>query len=280
MSTATPPQTDADLGLRRALSGGHRPAKATPLSATITHLWRGIKAFQHFPAQLIDIILLPLIFLLMFTYVFGGAFAGSPREYLQYFLPGLAVQSVVLMTVYTGTSINTDITKGVFDRFRTLPFWQPATLAGSLLGDVIRYVIALSMTVVLGVALGYRPPGGLLGVLGAMAVLIVYAFNVSWVFAALGVVASVPERVSGTSMIVMYPLLFTSNIFVRPETMPGWMQAVVQFNPMSHAATASRALMNGTSQWWDVGVVLILSAVITAIFAPWTVRLYKNKNAH
>ncbi|HEX5348581.1 MAG TPA: ABC transporter permease [Pseudonocardiaceae bacterium] len=269
-----------DDTLRAALSTSARPSRPSPLAATLTHLWRGMMAFKHYPAQLIDIILLPLIFLLMFTYLFGGAFAGSTGRYLQFFLPGVAVQSVVLMTVYTGTALNTDINKGVFDRFRTLPFWQPATLAGNLLGDIIRYVIALTMTIGLGVLLGFRLGGGLLGVVLAMLVLIVFAFSVSWIFAALGVVVSVPERVSGTSMIVIYPLLFTSNIFASPETMPGWMQVVVQINPLSHAATASRGLMNGTATLGQVGWALLISALIIAVFAPLTMHLYRNKNAH
>ncbi|MGW5973865.1 daunorubicin/doxorubicin ABC transporter permease DrrB [Streptomyces sp. NPDC055186] len=272
--------TAASGRLRTVLSAGERPARATAVSATLTHLWRAVMAFKHFPVQLIDIVLMPLIFLLMFTYLFGGAFADSTEEYLQFYLPGVTVQAVVMMTVYTGTSLNTDIHKGVFDRFRTLPFWQPATLAGSLLGDVLRYVVALATTVSLGLLLGFRPDGGFLGVLGAVLVLIVFGFSVSWIFAALGVVASEPERVSGTSMIVLYPLLFMSNIFVMPETMPGWMQAIVDANPMSHAATASRELMHGTAGFWDVGLVLCVSAGLVAVFAPLTMRLYRNKNAH
>ncbi|MFF6905491.1 ABC transporter permease [Streptomyces sp. NPDC012389] len=269
-----------DDRLRTALSAGERPPRATALSATMTHLWRALTAFKHFPVQLIDIVLMPLIFLLMFTYLFGGAFADSTEEYLQFYLPGVAVQAVVMMTVYTGTSLNTDIHKGVFDRFKTLPFWQPATLAGNLLGDVLRYAIALATTVGVGLLLGFRADGGVLGVLLAALVLIVFGFSVSWIFAALGVVASEPERVSGTSMIVLYPLLFMSNIFVMPETMPGWMQTVVDANPMSHAATASRALMHGTADFWDVGLILLISAGLVAVFAPLTMRLYRNKNAH
>lgn len=275
MTTST-----VDDTLRAVLSTSARPPGPRPLAATLTHTWRGMMAFKHYPAQLIDIILLPFIFLLMFTYLFGGAFAGSTGQYLQFFLPGVAVQSVILMTVYTGTALNTDINKGVFDRFRTLPFWQPATIAGSLLGDIVRYVIALTMTIGLGVLLGFRPSAGPLGVVLAMLVLIVFAFSVSWIFAALGVVVSVPERVSGTSMIVIYPLLFTSNIFASPETMPGWMQVVVQINPMSHAATASRGLMHGTATLGQVGWSLLISVLIIAVFAPLTMHLYRNKNAH
>lgn len=262
------------------LRDAERPAKPTALGATVTHFWRGLKAFQHFPVQIIDIVLMPTIFLLMFTYVFGGAFAGSTGEYLLYFLPGILVQSVLLMTVYTGTSLNTDITKGVFDRFRSLPFWQPATLAGSLLGDIVRYGISLFATIAIGYLIGYRGDGGVVGALGAIALLIVFGFAVSWIFAAIGIVVSQPERVSGTSMIALYPLMFTSNIFVDPGTMPGWMQVVVKINPLSHAASASRSLMSGAPDYGSIGITLAISAGLVAVFGPWSVRLYSNKNAH
>lgn len=266
--------------VERLLRDAEQPGRVTALSATITHFWRGLKAFQHFPVQIIDIILMPMIFLLMFTYVFGGAFAGSTGEYLQYFLPGILVQSVLLMTVYTGTSLNSDITKGVFDRFRSLPFWQPATLAGSLLGDIVRYLISLVATILIGYLIGYRGDGGIVGALGAMALLVVFGFAVSWIFAAIGIVVSQPERVSGTSMIALYPLMFTSNIFVDPNTMPGWMQVVVKINPLSHAATASRSLMSGSPDLGSIGITLAISALIVAVLGPWSVHLYTNKNAH
>lgn len=269
----------ADTPISAVLAASSRPAAPSAVAATLTHTWRGITAFRHYPVQLIDIILLPVIFLLMFTYLFGGAFAGSPGEYLHYFLPGIAVQGVMLMTVYTGTALNTDINKGIFDRFRTLAYWQPATIIGSLLGDIGRYAIALIMTISLGVALGFRPDAGIVGVLEAMLVLIVFGFAVSWIFAALGIVASVPERVSGTSMIVLYPLLFTSNIFVDPASMPGWMQFIVGINPISRAATASRELMHGTASFAEVAWPLVTSMVIVSIFAPITVYLYRNRNS-
>lgn len=266
--------------VERLLKDAPRPHPPSAWSATITHFWRGMKAFQHFPVQLIDIVLMPMIFLLMFTYVFGGAFAGNTHSYLQYFLPGILVQSVLLMTVYTGTSLNTDITKGVFDRFRSLPFWQPATLAGSLLGDIIRYVISLTATMLVGYLMGYRGDGGVIGALATMVLLIVFGFAISWIFAAIGIVVSQPERVSGTSMIALYPLMFTSNIFVDPKSMPDWMQVVVNLNPLSHAATASRSLMSGNPDASAIGWTVACCAVLVAIFAPLSVHLYKNKNAH
>lgn len=149
---------------------------------------------------------------------------------------------------------------------------------GSLLGDVVRYVLALTTTMSVGLALGFRPDGGVGGVLAAMLLLLVFALSVSWIFAALGVVAKAPETVSGTSMLVMFPLVFTSNIFVEPDTMPGWMEAIVDINPVSDAATAVRGLVHGNASGADIGSVLLACAIITAIFAPLTMYLYRAKS--
>ncbi|MEV4754152.1 ABC transporter permease [Micromonospora sp. NPDC049559] len=275
-ATSVPDQSAPQTSPHAALLLRTRPARPGPFSAVLTHFWRVTRSFKHHPAQLLDVILMPLIFLLMFTYLFGGAFAGSTREYLQYFLPGVLVQTVTLMTVYTGTALSMDITKGIFDRFRTLPFWQPATIVGNLLGDVVRYVIALTITIGVGILMGFRPdsfPATLL----AVALLILFAFSVSWMFAALGIVAKAPESVSSTSMVVIFPLVFTSNIFVDPSTMPGWMQAIVSVNPISHATTATRGLMHGTATSGELALVLITSGAIIAVFAPLTMWLYARR---
>ncbi|WP_460069496.1 ABC transporter permease [Streptomyces sp. YKOK-I1] len=265
--------------LRKALTSRIRPSRTHPLTAVRVLAWRTMRKMKHYGvAVLLDVTLMPVVFLLTFTYLFGGAFAGSTEEYLRYFLPGVLVQTVVMPTVYTGTALTTDITRGVHDRFRTLPFWQPATIVGSLLGDIVRYVLALTTTTAVGLALGFRPDGGVGGVLAAMLLLLVFAVSVSWIFAALGVVAKAPETVSGSSMLVMFPLIFTSNIFVEPETMPGWMEAIVEANPVSDAATAVRGLIHGDANGSDIGWVLLACAIITAVFAPLTMYLYRARS--
>jgi ABC-2 type transport system permease protein len=276
-TTATQP-ADPEHNLRVALAARERPRRPGPLTASFTHFWRAMLAFKHGPAQLIDMILFPFVFLLVFTYLFGGAIEGSTGAYLQDFLPGVLVQTVVMMSVYTGTAVSTDIAKGIHDRFRTLPFWQPATIVGNVLGDMVRYTIALVMTVAIGLLLGFRPEAGVIGVVLTILVLIMFAFSVSWIFTALGVVASKPESVSSTSMIVLFPLVFTSNIFVPSGTMPGWMQAIVAVNPISHAATASRGLMHGTITAGQLTLVVAVSLGITVVFAPLTMYLYRSKN--
>jgi ABC-2 type transport system permease protein len=232
---------------------------------------------KHVPEQLFDVTAFPIMFTLMFTYLFGGALAGSTGEYLQFLLPGILVQTVVFITIYTGFGLNTDITKGVFDRFRSLPIWRPAALVGALLGDVARYTIASTMVVVLGLILGFRPAGGVAGVLLSVALLLVFSFSLSWIWTALGLILRTPNSVMGVSMMVLFPLTFVSNIFVDPQTMPSWLQAVVGANPISHLVTAVRGLMGGTVTAGQIGWVLLASGALVAVFGPLTMYLYRNK---
>lgn len=274
--TAIEPKPIQENILRSALATQARPPRPGPLSASLTHLWRAVSTFRHHPGQLLDMVLFPFVFLLVFTHLFGGAIGGSTSEYLQQFLPGILVQTVVMMSVYTGTALNTDITKGIFDRFRTLPFWQPAAIVGSLLADMGRYVVALTLTIAMGLLLGFRPES-VVGSFLSVAVLIVFAFGVSWIFTTLGAVAKSPETVASTSMIVVFPLVFTSNIFVPTESMPGWMAAIANANPMSHATTAARGLMHGTITAGQLAWVLGLSAALVVIFAPLTMIAYRKR---
>ena len=134
--------TAEDAALRKALSATPRPPRASALAAALAFGWRGMLKVKHVPEQLLDVTITPVMFVLMFTYLFGGAIAGSTGEYLDYILPGILVMSVLFTTVYSGVALNTDMTKGVVDRFRSLPIARPAPLVGSLLGDSVRYVVA------------------------------------------------------------------------------------------------------------------------------------------
>jgi len=217
-----------------------------------------------------------VMFVLMFTYLFGGAIAGSTGEYLDYILPGILVMSVLFTTVYSGVALNTDLTKGVVDRFRSLPVWRPAPLVGALLGDTARYLIGGTVIVVLGVALGFRPDAGIGGMLAAMALVIVFAFGLSWVFTTLGLVLRSPSAVMNAGFMGIFPLTFLSNVFVDPETLPAGLKAFVDVNPISILSTASRGLMHGNAESTDIIIVLVTSAALTAIFAPLTTRLYRR----
>jgi ABC-2 type transport system permease protein len=184
------------------------------------------------------------------------------------------VQTIVFITVYTGVGLNTDIQKGLYDRFRSLPMWQPSPLFGALLGDVFRYSVAGSLIIVIGFIIGFRPEGGMIGVIAALGLVLVFAFALSWLWIIVGMVMKTPETVMTMSFVFLMPLTFASDIFVRLETMPGWLQAIVGRNPVTLLARAARGLMHGNVAMSDVTWVLISSAVITLIAAPIAFRLY------
>lgn len=233
---------------------------------------------KHVPEQMFDVTASPIMFLLMFTYLFGGALAGSTGEYLQFVLPGILVMNVAFITIYTGLGINNDIKKGVFDRFRSLPVWQPAFLVGALLGDTVRYLVTSTVVIVLGLIMGFRPDGGFVGVLLSVLLLLVFSFSVSWIWVALGLVMRTQESLMAVSMIILFPVTFVSNVFVSPETMPGWLEAVVDVNPITFLVTAIRGLMFNEVMATEITWVLITSAVLVAIFSPLTAFLYRRKS--
>jgi ABC-2 type transport system permease protein len=265
-----------DQTLRTALSARPRPQRPGALSVSLTFAWRALLKLKHVPEQLIDVTGIPVIFTLMFTYLFGGALAGSTDQYLQFLLPGSLVMAVVLVTTYSGVTLNTDVTKGVFDRFRSLPIWRPAPIVGALLGDIGRYLLASTIVIALGLVMGYRPDGGVVGVLGAVALILGFAFGLSWAWTTLGLILRAPSAVSNVSLLVLFPLTLASNIFADPQTMPGWLRAFVDVNPISHLVTASRGLMAGTVTAGQVAWVLLASAALTAVFAPLTTRRYRT----
>ncbi|MDQ3642600.1 MAG: ABC transporter permease [Actinomycetota bacterium] len=273
--------TDVTLGadaaaVRRAISSTARPPRPSPLSAALTFGWRGMLKVKHVPEQLLDVTITPVMFVLMFTYIFGGAIAGSTAEYLEYLLPGILVMSVLFTTVYSGVALSTDLTKGVVDRFRSLPIWRPAPLVGSLLGDSVRYLLSGVVIMVLGVILGYRPDAGIAGVVAALGLVVVFAFGLSWVFTTLGLLLRSPSAVMNAGFMGIFPLTFLSNVFVDPTTLPGPLEAFVSVNPISILASASRGLMEGNVDTGDVAIVLVVAAALTAVFAPLTTRLYRR----
>jgi ABC-2 type transport system permease protein len=274
---AAPAPLAEEAALRKALSSTPRPPRASAPSAALTFGWRGMLKVKHVPEQLLDVTITPVMFVLMFTYLFGGAIAGSTGEYLDYILPGVLVMSVLFTTVYSGIALNTDLTKGVVDRFRSLPIWRPAPLVGALLGDSVRYVVAGTVIIVLGLALGFRPGAGLPGVLAALGLVVVFSFGLSWVFTTLGLLLRSPNAVMNAGFMGIFPLTFLSNVFVEPETLPSALEAFVNVNPISILATASRGLMEGSADAGDIGIVLGTAVLLTAVFAPLTTHLYRTR---
>lgn len=240
--------------------------------------WRALLKIKHVPEQLFDVTAFPIMFTLLFTYLFGGALAGSTDAYIQFLLPGILVQTVVMITMYTGVTMNKDIEKGVFDRFRSLPIWRPSPLVGALLGDVVRYTLASVIVLILGLVLGFRPQGGLVGVVASIVLLLVFSFCLSWIWTMIAMIVRTEAAVMGVSMFILFPLTFASNIFVDPNTMPGWLRAFVDVNPVSFLVTSLRGLMQGDVDTGQLGVTLVLCVVLLAVFGPITMRLYNRKS--
>ena len=262
--------------VRLAIASTARPPTVSPLSAALTFGWRGMLKVRHVPEQLLDVTITPVMFLLMFLYLFGGAVAGSTSEYLDYILPGILVMSVLFTTVYSGVALNTDITKGVVDRFRSLPVWRPAPLVGSLLGDAVRYLVAGTVIITLGVILGYRPGAGFGGAVTALGLVVLFAFGLSWVFSTLGLLLRSPNAVMNAGFMGIFPFTFLSNVFVDPATLPSGLKAFVDVNPISILTNATRGLMEGNPDAGDIAIVVAVAVALTAVFAPLTSRLYRR----
>ncbi|MFP3914635.1 MAG: ABC transporter permease [Actinomycetota bacterium] len=275
--TTPMPDTVNEHVLRSALASRARPPRPSPVTTSLTFLWRAMLKIKHVPEQLFDVTAFPIMFLLMFTYLFGGALAGDTRTYLQEVLPGILVMTVAMITMYTGLVLNRDIEKGVHDRFRSLPVWRPSPLVGALLADAVRYTMAAGVMLTVGLILGFRPRAGATGVVAAVALLLVFSFALSWIWTLLGLVMRSENALMGTSMMVLFPLTFISNVFVQPETMPEWLQAFVDVNPITVLVTAARGLMHGAPVGGEITTVLVISAALVAVFGPLTMRRYRLK---
>jgi ABC-2 type transport system permease protein len=258
-----------------ATENDHRPASA--LSASMTFAWRAVLKIKHVPEELGDVIGIPIVFTLMFTYLFGGALAGSTSRYLEFLLPGTLVLAIILVTIYSGVALNTDLSTGAFDRFRSMPIWRPAPIIGGLIGDTGRYLLASVLVIGLGLLMGYTPAGGLGGTLAAVALVLTFAFGMGWIWTTIGLLMRSPRAIMSVGLTILFPLTFASNVFVDPNTMPQWLHTFVDVNPISHLVTAARGLMNGTATAGQIIWVLAASAILTAVFAPFTMRLYRNK---
>ncbi|MBS7458257.1 ABC transporter permease [Coralloluteibacterium stylophorae] len=275
MSTPAPDATAARL--RAAFAAPAVEARPRAVANTVTFAWRALLKIKHTPEQLFDVVVTPIMFTVLFTYLFGGALAGSTAAYLQFLLPGMLVQTVMFTTIYTGFTLNTDLSRGVYDRFRSMPIWKPAPLVGAMLGDQLRYTLSGLIVIVIGLLMGFRPGAGLAGVVASLLLLDVFAFGTSWIFTAVALWVRTPSTVMTLSWLVLMPLTFASNVFVDPATMPGWLQAVVAVNPVALLVTAIRGVIHGDPDAGAIGLALIAPALVTAAFAPLAMRLYRRE---
>ncbi|MEV4620397.1 ABC transporter permease [Asanoa sp. NPDC049573] len=229
------------------------------------------------PEQLLDVTLQPVMFVVIFVYLLGGAIQGSQVGYLTFLLPAIMVQSVMFASVATGFSLNTDVKKGVFDRFRSLPIARSAPLIGSVVGDLVRFVVSIVVLLGFGYATGYRIGTDPLHALAACLLVIFFAASITWIFVLLGVIMREPGAVQGTAFLLLFPLTFGTNMMVPTDTLPGWLQAWVRINPVASVMDAARALMNGGPVGDTVTKSLLWSVGIIVVFAPLAVRFYRRR---
>lgn len=256
---------------------GDRVSLKETLSQTLTLAWRSTMKMRRNFEQLFDVTIQPLLFTAMFAYIFGGAISGSVSDYLPLIITGLIGQTVLTACVATGVQLREDMDKGVFDRFKVLPIARIAPLAGPMVADMIRYAIASTLTFATGIAMGYRPGGGVLGVLGAIVLAIFAGWSLAWIFTWFGTIGRTAQGVQGISLMVMFPLTFLSNAFVPTSSMPSWLEAFANANPVSHVISAIRDLANDGALTAQVGWAVIGLAAVVAIFAPLSVRSFNRK---
>jgi ABC-2 type transport system permease protein len=253
-----------------------RTSVGETVSQTLSMAWRALKKMRRNPEQFFDVTLQPLLFTAMFAYIFGGAIAGHVSSYLPLLIPGIVAQTVLTTCMSTGVQLREDMDKGVFDRFKSMPIARIAPLAGPMVADLVRYLIAAGLTFVMGVIIGYRPGGGVLGVLGAILLAIFTGWAIAWIFTFIGTIARSARSVQGISILFLFPLTFLSNAFVPVNTLPGPLAAFVKVNPVSHLVSAARDLANNGTITAEVGWTLLAGVAVVAIFAPLSVRSYKR----
>jgi ABC transporter DrrB family efflux protein len=244
---------------------------------TFSLAWRTLVQIKHNPAELIDFSIQPVMFLLLFTYVFGGAIGGSPHKYLMFALPGIIVQNSLFTTLNTATGLSTDLEKGFFDRLRSLPIARFAPLAGRIMADIAKQAWAVAMLLAIGAILGFRIGTNPLAVLAAVGLILVSTLALSWALVLVAMLAANPEKVQIFGFVVLFPITFTSDAFVRTASMPGWLQAWSKANPVSLISDAMRGLMVSGPVTRPLVESLLYAVAFTAVFAPLAVRAFRRR---
>ena len=254
-----------------------RLSPLTGLRNSFTLTWRSVLKIRTNAEDLVGLSLQPIMFLLLFVYVFGGAISGSPAHYLQYVLPGILVQTVLFATLGTGLMLNQDISPGIFDRVRSLPIARWAPLAGAIMGDVTRYVISVVVTVGFGMILGFRVKTNPFAAIAACLLVLAFALAMCWISALIGMLVKTAQGVQVFGFTAMFPIVFASGLLVPIATMPGWLQAFAKANPMTLLAAACRGLMIGGPVAVQAGESMLWALGILVVFAPLAVRAYRRK---
>jgi ABC transporter DrrB family efflux protein len=247
------------------------------LRNTITIARRNLLHIKATPEQLVEMSIQPIMFLTLFVYVFGGAIAGSSREYLQFALPGILVQSVAFLPFTTAIALNVDFQRGVIDRFRSLPISRAAVIAGRITADGARIIWSILIISGFAALLGFRFGGGVAGALGALVLVTAFGLTMCWPMAFIGISARTTESVNTWGFMIILPLTFASSAFAAPETMPGWLQAFVKANPVTSVIDAARGLMLGGPVAEPLIDSVIWMAVILAVFVPLAIARYRRR---
>jgi oleandomycin transport system permease protein len=250
------------------------PVRALRHSLTLT--WRSLTKIRHSPELLLDVIMLPIVFVVLFVFLFGTAIAGDWHTYLQYVLPGIAVQALLFGSLGTALAITTDRRQGLFDRLRSLPIARSAPLFGHVLGDVVKSLVSLLLVFGFGAALGFRTHASWLSVLGGFALIVLFAVAMCWVAALIGMASTTVGTVQALGIVVIIPLTFGSNVFVPTGRLPGWLQAWVKINPVTQLSDAARALMLHRAAGHAVAVSLVWALGILAVCAPAAVLMFRR----
>ncbi|GAB3730675.1 ABC transporter permease [Nocardiopsis nanhaiensis] len=238
---------------------------------------RNVRSLLRYPITLVDTLLQPILFLLLFATLFGGAIAGDRGDYLQSLVPGLMVMSILSASIGTGVALNADISKGVFDRFRSLPIARSAPLVGTVLSDAMRYTIALTVLLVVGFLMGFRVQTDPLSLLTACALALLFGLTMCWASVILGMLVRGPQAAMGVGQVAIIIPTFGSNIFADPATMPRWMEAWAAVNPVSHMADTMRALTLGGEVAGPLTTSLVWIAVLNAVLFPLALRAYQHR---
>jgi oleandomycin transport system permease protein len=268
----------------------HRSPRAVPTSAaTVTRkpfplvrhslslAKRSLIKTWRTPEALIDVTLQPAIFLVIFVYIFGGAVAGDTSAYLQFLLPGILAQTIAQGAIAIGVNLNTDLEKGIFDRFKSLPIPRPAPLVGAVIGDVVRYVVVIISTFVVGYLMGFRILTDPLSAIAGCLLAILFALSLSWVSVFVGMKVRTSGAVQGIMFLIIMPLSFASNVFVPASTLPSWMQTFVAWNPLTHLVAATRGLFLGEPMGNSLYWTLAWCVGLVAVFLPLAMRAYRRK---
>ncbi|MFJ6013260.1 ABC transporter permease [Streptomyces sp. NPDC092952] len=284
MSTATLTPAPASTGSARPREV--RDEGRIGLRSNLRHIGalvrRNLLQIKKDPESMFDALLMPVIFTLLFVYVFGGSvgssMGGGRQEYLNYLIPGLMAMMGMNIAMAVGTGVNDDFRKGVMDRFRTMPIARSSVLIAKIVVELGRMMVATLILLAMGFALGMKLQESVLGLIGAIALSAAFGAAIMWIFILLGLTMKTSQAVQGMGMLVLMPLQFGSSIFAPTQTMPGWLRAFTEYNPLSNLADAARGLMMGGPVAHSVLVTLGWTVVLTAVIAPLAVSKFRKKS--